>query len=204
MKKIKLFLILFISVITLLFNVSCTQVIIGGAASGGIILVQERTPEQAAKDILIKTRLEESFFSTNYDDIFSKIKVIVFEGKVLLVGTVKSNESKEIADSLAWKISNVEEVANYIIVGKENVIDYLKDTRISLEFKAKLLTDKDISEVNYSSTTENRVLYVIGVSQNEEELEKVLSHGSSIAGVKKIVNLVIDKNSPKRKKYLNE
>ena len=204
MKKIKLLLILFISVITLLFNVSCTQVIIGGAASGGIILVQERTPEQAAKDILIKTRLEESFFSTNYDDIFSKIKVIVFEGKVLLVGTVKNNESKEIADSLAWKISNVEEVANYIIVGKENVIDYLKDARITLEFKAKLLTDRDISEVNYSSTTENRVLYVIGVSQNEEELEKVLSHGSSIAGVKKIVNLVIDKNSPKRKKYLNE
>ena len=39
-------------------------------ASGGIILVQERTPEQAAKDILIKTRLEEAFFSTNYDDIF--------------------------------------------------------------------------------------------------------------------------------------
>ena len=204
MKKIKLLLILFISVITLLFNVSCTQVIIGGAASGGIILVQERTPEQAAKDILIKTRLEEAFFSTNYDDIFSKIKVIVFEGKVLLVGTVKNNESKEIADSLAWKISNVEEVANYIIVGKENVIDYLKDARITLEFKAKLLTDRDISEVNYSSTTENRVLYVIGVSQNEEELEKVLSHGSSIAGVKKIVNLVIDKNSPKRKKYLNE
>ena len=204
MKKIKLLLILFISVITLLFNVSCTQVIIGGAASGGIILVQERTPEQAAKDILIKTRLEEAFFSTNYDDIFSKIKVIVFEGKVLLVGTVKNNESKEIAESLAWKISNVEEVANYIIVGKENVIDYLKDTRISLEFKAKLLTDRDISEVNYSSTTENRVLYVIGVSQNEEELEKVLSHGSSIAGVKKIVNLVIDKNSPTRKKYLNE
>ena len=204
MKKIKLLLILFISLITLLFNVSCTQVIIGGAASGGIILVQERTPEQAAKDILIKTRLEEAFFSTNYDDIFSKIKIIVFEGKVLLVGTVKSNESKETANSLAWKIPNVEEVANYIIVGKENVIDYLKDTRISLEFKAKLLTDRDISEVNYSSTTENRVLYIIGVSQNEEELEKVLSHGSSIAGVKKIVNLVIDKNSPKRKKYLNE
>ena len=74
MKKIKLLLILFTSVITLLFNVSCTQVIIGGAASGGIILVQERTPEQAAKDILIKTRLEEAFFSANYDDIFSKIK----------------------------------------------------------------------------------------------------------------------------------
>ena len=89
MKKIKLILILFISLITLLFNVSCTQVIIGGATSGGIILVQERTPEQAAKDILIKTRLEEAFFSTNYDDIFSKIKIIVFEAKSFLLEQLK-------------------------------------------------------------------------------------------------------------------
>tara|TARA_Y100001970_G_scaffold289016_1_gene418086 strand:+ start:921 stop:1460 length:540 start_codon:yes stop_codon:yes gene_type:complete len=179
-------------------------VLIGGAASGGIILVQERSPEQAAKDIVIKTKIEESFFSTDYDGIFSKIKVIVFEGKVLLVGTVKNNKAKETANSLAWKVSNVEEVANYIVVGKENVIDFLKDTRISIEFKAKLLTDKEISEVNYSSTTENRIIYIIGVSQNEKELEKVLYHASNIAGVKKIVNLVVDKNSPKRKKFLNE
>ena len=153
---------------------------------------------------MIKTRIEESFFSKNYDEIFSKIRVIVFEGKVLLVGTVKNNEARETANSLTWKVSNVKEVANYIEIGKENVIDYLKDTRISLEFKAKLLTDKEVSEVNYSSTTENRVLYIIGVSQSEKEIEIVLSHASSVAGVKKIVNLVIDKNSPERKKYLND
>ena len=192
------------SVSITLTNVSCTQIVLGGAASGGIILVQERSPEQAAKDILIKTKIEESFFSTNYDEIFSKIKVIVFEGKVLLVGTVRNSEAKDTASSLAWKTSNVKEVANYIEIGKENVIDYLKDTRISLEFKAKLLTDKEISEVNYYSTTENRVLYITGVSQNEKEIDAVLSHASNIAGVKKIVNLVVDKNSPKRKKYLND
>ncbi len=204
MKKIKFLLKIFVSVLITLTNVSCTQVVLGGAASGGIILVQERSPEQAAKDILIKTRIEESFFSKNYDEIFSKIRVIVFEGKVLLVGTVKNSEARETANSLAWKVSNVKEVANYIEIGKENVIDYLKDTRISLEFKAKLLTDKEVSEVNYSSTTENRVLYIIGVSQSEKEIEIVLSHASSVAGVKKIVNLVIDKNSPERKKYLND
>ena len=80
-----------------------------------------------------------------------------------------------------------------------NLIDYLKDTRISLEFKAMLLTDKAISEVNYSSTTENRILYIIGVSQNQEELDKVLYHAANVAGVKKIINLVIDKNSSSRK-----
>ena len=204
MTKIKLFFTAVIYLVISLLNTSCTQVVIGGAASGGMILVQERTAEQAAKDILIKTRLEESFFSTKYDEIFSKIKIIVFEGKVLLVGTVKNSDARETADSLARKINNVKEVANYIVVGKANVIDYLKDARISLEFKAKLLTDKDISEVNYSSTTENRVLYIIGVSQNENELKKVLNHASNVAGVKKIINLVIDKNSPERKKHQND
>ena len=192
---IKIILSIFVSITC----VSCAQVILGGAASGGIILVQERTAEQAAKDILIKTKIEEAFFSTNYDDIFSKIKVIVFEGKVLLVGTVKNESSRDSATLIVKKINGVKEIANYISVGKESVIDYLKDTRISIEFKAKLLTDKDISEVNYSSTTENRVIYIIGVSQNQKELDKVLSHASNIAGVKKIVNLIVDKNSPSRK-----
>ena len=199
MKEVNIFIKLLLSLILSLTSISCTQVLVGGAASGGIVLVQERTAEQAAIDIVIKTKIEESFFSTNYDEIFSKIKVIVFEGKVLLVGTVKNDSFKKSAVSIVRKINNVKEIADYIVVGKESVIDYLKDTRISLEFKAKLLTDKDISEVNYSSTTENRILYIIGVSQNQEELDLVLTHASNIAGVKKVINLVIDKNSTDRK-----
>ena len=42
------------------------------------------------------------------------------------------------------------------------------------------------------------------MDQNEQELEKVLSHATSVAGVKKVVNLIVDKNSPKRKKYLDD
>ena len=40
---------------------------------------------------------------------------------------------------LLEKIKNVKEIANYIVIGKESVIDYLKDARISLEFRAKLV-----------------------------------------------------------------
>ena len=199
MKEVNIFIKLLLSLVISMTSISCTQILVGGTASGGIILVQERSPEQAAKDIIIKTKIEEVFFSTNYDDIFSKIKVIVFEGKVLLVGTVVNESSKSSATSIVKNINGVKEIADYIVVGKESVIDYLKDARISLEFKAMLLTDKAISEVNYSSTTENRILYIIGVSQNQEELDKVLYHAANVAGVRKIINLVVDKNSPSRK-----
>ena len=115
--------ILFI-LVCFLFLHSCSQVIIGGAASGGIILVQERSAKQAAIDILIKTQIEESMFSSNYDNLFSKIRVLVYEGKVLLVGTVKDETLVEKAEEIAWKKNNVLEVANYIITGKNDLVDY--------------------------------------------------------------------------------
>ena len=98
-----------LSILISLISISCTQVLVGGAASGGIILVQERSPEQAAKDILIKTKIEEAFFSTNYDEIFSKIKIIVFEGKVLLVGTVKDESFKNSAVLIVKNITSKKE-----------------------------------------------------------------------------------------------
>ena len=169
---------------------SCSQVIIGGATSTSMIIVQERSSKQAAIDILIKARIEEAMFSDNYDKLFSKVRVIVYEGRVLLVGTVEEESIKEKASQISWEIKNVKEVANYITIGKNDLIDYVKDTRISLELRAKMLTDKEVSEVNFSVTTENRILYLVGIAQNNKELNKVIGHASNIAGVKKIVNLI--------------
>ena len=39
---------------------SCAQVVVGGATSTGLVLVQERSTKQAALDILIKAKIEES------------------------------------------------------------------------------------------------------------------------------------------------
>jgi len=172
------------------FITSCSQVIIGGATSSSMIIVQERSPKQAAIDILIKAKIEEAMFSNNYDKLFSKVRVIVYEGRVLLVGTVEDENMKEAASKISWNTKDVEEVANYITIGENDLIDYVKDTRISLELRAKMLTDKEVSEVNFSVTTENRILYLVGIAKDDKELNKVIEHASNIAGVKKIVNLI--------------
>ena len=189
-----------LAIIALLTLNSCAQVIVGGATSTGLVLVQERSTKQAALDILIKAKIEESMFSNSYDKIFSKVRVIVYEGKVLLVGTIENKDTSIKVEEIAWQTKDVKEVANYISIGKNDLVDYVKDTRISLEFRAKLLTDQEVSQVNFSSTTENRILYIVGIAQNKKEMIKVLDHASNIAGVKKIINLITDKNDPKRKK----
>ena len=40
----------------------------------------------------------------------------------------------------------------------------------------------------------------IPASNLKKEMTKILDHASNIAGVKKIINLIIEKNDPKRKK----
>ena len=184
----------FIVIFSLWLLMSCSQVIIGGATSTGMIIVQERSAKQAAVDILIKAKIEEAMFSNDYDKLFSKVRVIVYEGRVLLVGTVIEESIKVKANEISWNTKEVKEVANYITIGKNDLIDYVKDTRISLELRAKLLTDKEVSEVNFSVTTENRTLYLVGIAQNNKELNKVIEHASNIVGVKKIVNLIKLKN----------
>ena len=185
---------LFIVVFASWLLASCSQVILGGASSTGLIIVQERSSKQAAIDIIIKAQIEEAMFSNDYDRLFSKVRVIVYEGRVLLVGTVVEENIKEKANQISWNTKKVKEVANYITIGKNDLIDYVKDTRISLELRAKMLTDKEVSEVNFSVTTENRILYLVGIAQNNKELSKVIEHASNIAGVKKIVNLIKLKN----------
>ena len=170
--------------------VSCSQVIVGGATSTGLVIIQERSSKQAAIDILIKAKIEEAMFSNDYDKLFSKVRVLVYEGRVLLVGTVVEESIKKKANEISWNTKNVNEVADYITIGKNDLIDYVKDTRISLELRAKMLADKEVSEVNFSVTTENRILYLVGIAQNTKELNKVIKHASNIAGVKKIVNLI--------------
>ena len=184
----------FIVISALWLLASCSQVIVGGATSTSMIIVQERSSKQAAIDILIKAKIEEAMFSNNYDKLFSKVRVLVYESRVLLVGTVEEESIKKKANQISWNTKNVKEVANYIMIGKSDLIDYVKDTRISLELRAKMLADKDVSEVNFSITTENRVLYLVGIAQNDKELNKVIEHASNIAGVKKIVNLINLKN----------
>ncbi len=185
-------------ILSCLVFTNCAQILIGGASTGGLIMVQERTAIEAAKDIIIKTKIEESLFSSNYDDLFSKVKVIVLEGRVLLVGTLNNNRNRDKAAKIAWNTKNVREVANYTTIGKNQFIDYIKDSRISLEYRGRILTDSDISEVNFTSTTENRIIYIMGISQNKLEKDRIENIAKKIPGVKKVISLIITKDNPKR------
>tara|TARA_Y100000741_G_C18139917_1_gene512681 strand:+ start:111 stop:338 length:228 start_codon:yes stop_codon:yes gene_type:complete len=72
--------------------------------------------------------------------------------------------------------------------------------RISNELRFKILKNKEISTINYSVETINKVIYLTGIAQNKIELDLVAEEARNIKGVKKVISYVILKNDKRRLK----
>ncbi|NQV79230.1 MAG: BON domain-containing protein, partial [Alphaproteobacteria bacterium] len=81
---------------------------------------------------------------------------------------------------------------------RAGLVDYFKDVRIANELRLKLLTDKEVSAINFSVETVNTVIYLMGVAQDQGELERVTAHASNIKGVSRVVSFVLLKDDPRR------
>lgn len=177
---------------------SCGGMIVGGAATGGVAAVQERSIGDAVDDLTIRAQLNQIFFEDNVD-LLSSVSFNVIEGRVLLKGSVKKQEHRVHALDLTWRASGVREVINEIqVTDQGGIVNYARDTWISTQLKAEILFDKHIFAINYNVETINGVVYIVGIAQNQAELDMVIEHARRIKNVKQVVSHVLKKDDPRR------
>ncbi|MEK9947213.1 MAG: BON domain-containing protein [Alphaproteobacteria bacterium] len=177
---------------------ACAGVVVGGAATVGVAAVQERSVGDAVDDASIEFRVKDKFLEQS-DKLFTRVSVDSVEGRVLLSGTVESPDDRVDVARMTWQVEGVKEVFNEVEVrDRGGLIDYFKDVRIANELRLKMLTDKEISALNYSVETVNSVIYLMGIAQNQPELERVTGHASNIKGVERVVSFVVLKDDPRR------
>ena len=163
--------------------------------------VKEKGIKEAISDGMIDVSINKEFLNHNVN-MFINVQIEVVEGRVLLTGSVKKPKHRLDAVKLAWKILGVREVINEIDVTKKGGIkQYLTDVKIKTQIRYKVITDKEISSINYNFEVVNGNLYIIGISNNKKELKKVVKHANNIKGVLKVVSHAIMKDDPRRKKY---
>jgi len=162
----------------------------GGAAAGGVAAQQERGFSTAVQDQAIAARINERFFATDVE-LFGDVGTQVQEGRVLLSGNVQKPEHRVEAARLTWEVPGVREVYNEIEVRDESdLIDSARDKWIVLRLRGDLLLDNQVSAVNYSIESVNQVVYLIGIAQDEAELDRVLRYAKDVPFVRGIVNYV--------------
>ena len=176
----------------------CAEFLLGAAATTGLTVAEERSVGTAVDDLTIRGELNHIFFQENID-LYQDVSFSVIEGRVLLKGSVPTPEDRVRALQLAWQAGGVREVINEIQVTDDSgLLDFARDTLISTQLKAKLLFDGDVLSINYSVETVNGTIYLMGIAQNEAELERVMHYARDIGGVKRVVSHVVMKDDPRR------
>ena len=176
----------------------CGSLIIGAAATGGVAAVEERSIGNVVDDLTIRAELNQLFFKDNFD-LLQSVSFSVIEGRVLLKGSVKTQEDRIRGLELAWQASGVREVINEIqVTDQGGIVNYARDTWISTQLKAEILFDMDILSINYNVETINGIIYVVGIAQDQAELDKMVDLARRIENVKQVVSHVVMKDDPRR------
>jgi osmotically-inducible protein OsmY len=175
-----------------------TSMAVGGVATVGVGSAEERGFEGAVDDSKIVADIDQRLFQSNVG-MFHDVTVTVTEGRVVLTGSVKSPDSKVEAVRLTWQAAGVHEVTDDIqVTDNSGFLDYTRDARIANELRADLLFDKNVRNVNYTVDVVNGVVYLMGIAQDQDELDRVVNHARNIDSVKQVINHIVLKTDPRR------
>ncbi len=179
---------------------ACTPV--GVAVGTGAVLVrsvvQERTTMDALRDTEIKLSILNRLMNHSHA-LFGDVSVDVIEGRVLLTGSVPEREHKIDAARIAWETDGVTTVDDELTVEEDtSTKDRLADVRISNTLRLALLTDVEVSSVNYNVVTINRVVHLTGLAKSNEELDRVIRRAQEVKGVERVVSHVLTIDDPRR------
>ena len=176
-----------------------TDTVIGAGAEVGVAAGEERGVGGAISDTKIQTAIDGEYINSG-GKLFRDITVTVQEGRVDLTGKVKKPEERVEAVRLAWQAAGVRQVIDDIqVTDQSGIVDYGRDSIIATKLRTKLLFDSKIRNINYTVDVENGVIYIMGIAQSQDELDRVLAYARDIEGVKKVVNNVVLKTDATRK-----
>lgn len=162
----------------------------GAGATAGVAAAQEGGLSRAYKDVKIQAQINDLWFKHDVD-MFRKIDMTVNQGRVLLTGVVQDPEHRVEAVRLAWQPEEVRQVINEIqVADSDGVIGFARDTWISTRLRTVITFDRDVQSINYSIDTVQGTVYLMGVAQNQVELNRVVETARTIPDVRQVVSYV--------------
>ena len=173
----------------LFFLNSCATVISATAGDDGI---QEdrgrRSVGAVVDDNSIETTIKVNFNAADELLKNSHINVVSFNGTVLLVGQVPSQDTKNLATRVVRTTSTrVKEVYNELeVAGSTTFLSRSNDAWLSAKIKTLMLTNSDVSGRRTKVVTENGVVYLMGLL-TQEEANTAVELVSNTRGVTKVV-----------------
>jgi len=173
----------------LLSACSATGVVIGAGAAVGIGAYQERGVDGAARDLRLAASIVDEWMRVDHT-IVTEVSVDVYEGRALLTGSVTDDSVRGRAVTLAWKTGVVDVINEIQVNAESSVVDYARDSWITAQIKTELTLDENVAAINFAIETVNGTVYLIGIAQTHDELNRVIAYANDTKYVKNVISHV--------------
>ena len=168
---------------------ACVPVVAAGAgASVGVAAAQEGGVKTAYTDKAIYVRITDLWLKKSFE-MYRKLDLNVKEGRVLVAGNLPTADMRVEAIRLAWQAEGVKQVINEVTFDDSGgIAGYATDSWITGSIKTKIVFDKYVQSINYNIDTVNGTVYVMGIAQNQAELDRVLETARNTRYVKNVIS----------------
>ncbi len=165
---------------------ACAPLMVAGAATGALVVVDRRTSGAQLDDQSIELRASNRIMG-QLGEGRARVAVTSYNRRVLLTGEASSEAIKTQVGQMVSQVENVKEVINELgVTASPSLKERATDTLITGRIKASLVDAKDISASAFKVTTERGTVYLMGrVTQREADRATGIARNTS--GVARVI-----------------
>ena len=178
-------------IITLISISGCVGYSSTGVLGTGVsIAMDPRTIGTQIDDSLMQKNLRAKLILMDKGYLLN-VKTKVLDGRIFITGKVNTVEEKLKITKLGWEIKGARSVKNDLkIKEKFDFKQTAKDVLITSQLRTAMIANKKIRSANYDIDTYKKIIYIYGISQNEEERAEVINEAKEVLDVEDIVTSI--------------
>ena len=162
----------------------------GVLGTGVSVAMDPRTIGTQIDDSLMQKNLRAKLILMDKGYLIN-VKTKVLDGRIFITGKVDTVEEKLKITKLGWEIKGARSVKNDLkIKEKFNFKQTAKDVLITSQLRTALITNKKIRSANYDIDTYKKIVYVYGISENEDERVEVINEAKKVLDVEDVVTSI--------------
>ena len=162
----------------------------GVLGTGVSVAMDPRTIGTQIDDSLMQKNLRAKLILMDKGYLLN-VKTKVLDGRIFITGKVDTIEEKLKITKLGWEIKGARSVKNDLKI-KENFSfkQTAKDVLITSQLRTAMIANKKIKSANYDIDTYKKIIYIYGISQNEEERAEVINEAKQILDVEDVITSI--------------
>ncbi len=167
----------------------CFVAAAGAATTGTAVAVDRRTAGTIVDDQAIE--LKAMYAIRQQRELWQKshIHVLSYNNVLLVLGQTPTESFKQAAEQAIQDIPKIRRIHNELEVAEPLPLgERSKDAWITTQIKTKLIGAKDMRAHHVKVVTENRVVYLMGLTSPEEEMTAT-DIAQTVPGVEKVVQI---------------